>query len=135
MIDADRLKLVAGLGPLRLLFDIDQLQEVCAAGELAWLPGGGAVRLRESEVPVHDLAVRFGVPVVARSVRHVLIFHDPDRPWGLLVDDIVGVFPAESFILHEVPALLRNPDQDYRRLAVYQGQVLLCCDGIRLAEQ
>ncbi|TYO98232.1 chemotaxis signal transduction protein [Geothermobacter ehrlichii] len=134
MVSADRLKLVAGVGPLQLLFGIDELQEVLAAGELEWLPDGEAIRLRGAEVPVRDPESLFGVPAAAAfAARHLLVFRDPDRPWGLLVDDIVGVFPAESFILRDVPALLRKPGQSYRQIAVHQGRVLICCDSERLA--
>ncbi|GAB4164285.1 MAG: hypothetical protein Tsb0017_02710 [Geothermobacteraceae bacterium] len=108
------------------------LREVLESDSAAWTEGGhrlgGLVDWQGRSVPVQLLSRLPGWEEIPEcSGRHLLVVEENRTLHGLLVDDIVGIFPAEGFILHDVPEALRGPALLYGHLAVLDGQVMIVC--------
>jgi chemotaxis signal transduction protein len=141
MAGTDSLKLVARLSGAGLLFNIADLLEVVAVAEAVWEPSDsrqpGDIRFRDGLLPVYAMRdlLDWGDPA-STDAGSILVFRQEDRNWGALVDEVSGIFPSEEFEFHELPPLLRHQGpQVYRRLALWNGEPLICCDHKLLALQ
>lgn len=139
MSGTDSLKLVARLSDVGLLFDIADLLEVVAVADAVWEtsePGClGALRFRDTCLPVYDMRelLDWG-DAASMEAGSVLAFREDDHYWGVLVDEVSGIFPAEEFLFHDVPPMLmRKGMQSYQSLALWNGEPLVCCEPEILA--
>ncbi|RME34146.1 MAG: hypothetical protein D6794_10850 [Deltaproteobacteria bacterium] len=126
--------LVAHTGELGLAVPVDLLCEVVEGASVLWLDGdgrhGGRVEWNGATLGVLQPAQLQGWGEAFRSNGlHLLILQGEGSTFGMLVDDIVGIFPAEGFILHPLPAPFSGPGMFYRRLAVRDDRVMVVCDG------
>ena len=72
----------------------------------------GASMIRGAPTPVVDLGVVLAGVELAQANRILSIRGDGDRLVALLVDDVVGLFPADRLHLSDAPPLLRDADQN-----------------------
>lgn len=133
MDESGALFLAARSGGLHLAVPVNLLREVVESPSARWLAGdvrhGGAVEWCGEELAVCQPAQLQGWGDAFRAAgHHLLILDVSGRRCGLLVDDIVGIFPAEGFILHPMPKALVVPGMCYDRLAVRDERVMIVCD-------
>lgn len=94
------------------------------ASDVPWMRG--VINLRGRLVPVHDLAVRLGVPAARGSQAKLVIVDTADEPVGLLVDDVVEVLRVDEAQLEPVPS-------GEGRIARVGERLVLLLDGEELA--
>ncbi|RMF43871.1 MAG: chemotaxis protein CheW [Deltaproteobacteria bacterium] len=132
MAESRQFYLVARCGELRLAIPVALLREVLEADSVAWTEGdsclGGLIVWQGRSLFAQPLSQLPGWRQSHEGhCRHLLVVEADRALHGLLVDDIVGIFPAEGFILHDVPEILRSPDLLYGRLAVRNAEVMVVC--------
>lgn len=100
-------------------------------GEAADDPWVGSVALPAGDVPVQDLARRFGAASsrAAGEHGHVIVLATQPWAWGLQVDRLANVPPVEPRCVHPVPVALRAPDTAWaRRVVLFEGEAVPLLD-------
>ncbi|MFL5817098.1 MAG: chemotaxis protein CheW [Conexibacter sp.] len=105
---------VCALGDEEYGLPVGQVREIVryteprpVASDVPWMRG--VISLRGRLVPVHDLAVRLGLPsasaaAVPSEAAKLVIVETADEPVGVLVDDVVEVLTVEPGQLEPVPS-------------------------------
>jgi len=138
MAGAGLLKLVAHRAGYDLLFSVSELLEVVDAGDLSRVPGDssgeGGFLLRGQPLAIPDLSTWLGPPPGGNDQGgQLLVISGPDAPFGVLIDEVCGIFAADQFRYRDLPLMLRSPNrQCYEKIALWRDRVLLCCDASRL---
>jgi len=122
---------VCALGAEEYGLPIEHVREIVryteprhVASDVPWMLG--VISLRGRLVPVHDLAVRLGVPSARGAAAKLVIVDTGDEPVGVLVDDVVEVLRVDEAQLEPVPS-------GEGRIARVGERLVLLLDGDELA--
>lgn len=138
MPGSDSLKLVAHRSGFDLLFSVAELVEIVATEDLVLEPeddsGLRTCRFRGELLSLPDFSRWLGEPPSdCVPGGHLLVVAGKTDPFGILVQQVSGIFPADRFRYRDLPYLLRDSErQCYVRLALGENRVLICCDGVGL---
>lgn len=139
MFDAERMKLVFRLGGSGFSLPVDHLVEILQ-GAREWLDRSeaddaqgllGHVAQRGGRMPVYSLGRRLGLETPsAQPDLSLLVLSGHNGHWGLPVDAVDGIYPAESFSYLPLPELLLAPlGHLYQGLDLWQGELLVAGDA------
>lgn len=122
---------VCALGAEEYGLPIEHVREIVrfteprhVASDVPWMLG--VISLRGRLVPVHDLAVRLGVPSARGDAAKLVIVDTGEEPVGVLVDDVVEVLQVDEAQLEPVPS-------GEGRIARVGDRLVLLLDGEDLA--
>jgi purine-binding chemotaxis protein CheW len=122
---------VCALGAEEYGLPIEHVREIVrfseprhVASDVPWMLG--VISLRGRLVPVHDLALRLGVPSARGAAAKLVIVETTDEPVGVLVDDVVEVLEVDEAQLEPVPS-------GEGRIARVEDRLVLLLDGEALA--
>lgn len=80
----------------------------------------GALSFRRTRIPVVDPTIRLDVASsVPLKEKTALVLNGPEGNWGLLVDSVGEISPADKFLSCEIPSFLKGV------LISYYTQVVL----------
>lgn len=106
---ASRQLVVCALGAEHYGLPIEQVREIVrfteprpVASELPWMRG--VIGLRGRLLPVHDLALRLGVPAERGPSAKLVVADVGAEPAAVLVDEVVEVLRVEDAQLEPVPS-------------------------------
>ena len=122
---------VCALGGEEYGLPVEHVREIVRCGEprpvasdVPWMLG--VISLRGRLVPVHDLALRLGVPAARGANAKLVVVDTGDEPVGVLVDDVVEVLTVSEAQLEPVPS-------GDGRIARVGDRLVLLLDGEELA--
>ena len=122
---------VCALGREQYGLPIEHVREIVrfseprpVASDVPWMLG--VVSLRGRLIPVHDLAVRLGVPAARGASAKLVVVDTGEEPVGVLVDDVVEVLTVDAAQLEAVPS-------GDGRIARVGDRLVLLLDGEELA--
>ena len=122
---------IAGVGFVLSLEDLVEIREA-EAGVLdrsAADPEAGLLGLlayRDEAIHAINIRQRLDLPAPESFETAYIVVNGSDGVWAMPVDKVEGIFPAEDFIPHEVPLLLRmNGDLPYQALHLWRSEPMI----------
>ncbi|PLX96063.1 MAG: hypothetical protein C0621_02675 [Desulfuromonas sp.] len=93
----------------------------------------GVIQLRDEQLPLRDLRTLMRLPSRGAEEPVTLILNGQEGAWGVRVDEVEGIFPAEQFTPRELPFLLDpTHKRPYTTLLLRHNEPLVSLESDRL---
>lgn len=121
--------------------DILEVQEIIRMVEITEVPKAphfveGVINLRGKVIPIVDLRLRFGLPIVERTKDTRIVVVDVARIiLGFIVDSVSEVLRIPSSLIESPPNGKQGGSEFYKGVGRVEGRLLILLDLNRLLGQ